>query len=501
MSQMNLNSVSQKFPKKTGLWPITGLALLILVLSSLSCNFAARAVGWYTPTPTLTATPLATATPLPSPTAAPTLTPVPTLTPSPTPLIDGLYIPPVCQGEPVATVLPELLQLPPTPEPAKDPELSTTMQLRVFDDVTEKISSVYLYPDFNGVDWPGLAKAARDRIQAGMSTSEFYDEMYALINALNDEHSQFQSPSMATMMDEELSGRTDFVGIGVLTEPLIEKDRVAILSIFRDSPAEHAGLQVHDSILAADGLPVVEDGESRLWRVRGPQCSAVVLTVQSPGEEPRQVMLIRNRIVTGPPVEARVVKTTDGSRIGYLFLPSFFDLTLPEQVRDAMRNFGKLDGLIIDNRYNTGGGSEVVRPIISLFASGKLGSYDTRDTSRPFEVRADPFMNYQKLPMVVLVGEGTVSFGEIFAGILQNTGRAKIAGQTTLGNVEVLLEYGFEDGSRIWIASERFKPPVSDADWEKTGIIPDLEAFADWDTFTFETDPGIAAALTLLNHR
>lgn len=105
------------------------------------------------------------------------------------------------------------------------------------------------------------------------------------------------------------------------------------------------------------------------------------------------------------------------------------------------------------------------------------------------------------MPLVILVGEDTVSFGEIFSGTLQDLGRAKIVGQTTLGNVETLHGYDFDDGSRVWIAEERFEPLNSNADWEKDGIQPDVQAYTDWDTFTFETDPSIAAALALLGHK
>jgi hypothetical protein len=69
-----------------------------------------------------------------------------------------------------------------------------------------------------------------------------------------------------------------------------------------------------------------------------------------------------------------------------------------------------------------------------------------------------------------------------------------------LGNVEVLKGYDFEDGSVIWIASETFDSDFSDDDWEETGIIPDLPAPAEWDTFYFDTDPAIPAALELLGH-
>jgi hypothetical protein len=52
----------------------------------------------------------------------------------------------------------------------------------------------------------------------------------------------------------------------------------------------------------------------------------------------------------------------------------------------------------------------------------------------------------------------------------------------------------------IWIASETFDSDFSDEDWEETGIIPDLPAPAEWDTFYFDTDPAISAALELLGH-
>ncbi|HET7144829.1 MAG TPA: hypothetical protein VFI68_12485, partial [Anaerolineales bacterium] len=82
-----------------------------------------------------------------------------------------------------------------------------------------------------------------------------------------------------------------------------------------------------------------------------------------------------------------------------------------------------------------------------------------------------------------------------------DNGRAKIIGQTSLGNVEALNIYNFDDGSQIWIAEFTFVPAGSDANWEETGIIPDVEAQADWDTFIFETDPAVAAALSLFGHK
>ena len=57
----------------------------------------------------------------------------------------------------------------------------------------------------------------------------------------------------------------------------------------------------------------------------------------------------------------------------------------------------------------------------------------------------------------MLVGPDTISFGEIFSGILKDQGRATLIGETTSGNVEILWGYDFKDGSRAWIAHDTFK--------------------------------------------
>ncbi len=150
---------------------------------------------------------------------------------------------------------------------------------------------------------------------------------------------------------------------------------------------------------------------------------------------------------------------------------------------------------------NKGGSSSVTDPIFSFFASGKLGQFVSRDSERTLSVDPDPIQNSQTVPLVVMVSEGTVSYGEIFAGIMRDSRDAKITGETSLGNVEVLHGFTFEDGSQLWLASERFFPAHSDEDWEATGIVPDVQAFAEWDTFTFENDPSIDEAVSLLGHK
>ncbi len=456
---------------------IKRLTLIGLFLLGLSCNAITKSFGLF---------------PLPFAQA---------LAQSGTPFPAPAYIPSICKNSAIATVPAATTIVEPTLRFATNPPLTKAQQLKVFDELVNTINGVYLYPDFNGVDWNRIVTTYLIKVEGGLETESFYNEMNNLVSELGDDHSQFESPSAFAADEAELTGQNNFVGIGVFAQPLIDKGNLSVLAVFPNSSAEHVGIKSHDDLLAVDGIPLVENGKSYFQRVRGPECSTLRLTIQSPGGKPRDVILMRYYIAAPEPIDARLVPTTDGSRIGYIFIPSFADETIPDQIMNALKTLGPLDGLILDNRMNIGGSSDVVNPILSYFTSGTVGQFISRTERRPFLVNANPIGNSQTVPLVVLVGQDTVSFGEIFSGILQDEGRAKIVGQTTLGHVEILFGYNFSDGSHAWIAHERFDPAHSHANWEKDGIVPDVQAFADWDTFTFENDPSVKAALELLGHK
>ncbi len=461
------------------------LPLVIILVFALACSYITRAI----PTafsPAAASTNTATG-------SVPITGAVSTLQPD--------WIPPDCAGTPVATVVPATEQAIPTPAIQANKSIDHATQMQIFESVVKTVSDVYVYPDFNGHNWNDIVTAYRATLQAGVSTQVFYRDMQLLIGDLGDNHSRFDSPVDVAQEQAELNGSSQFVGIGVLVVPDTKKHLIGVAGVFPGSPAEHAGIQPHDSILAVDGMPLVQYGQVYTYRVRGPQCSAARLTIQSPGQAPRDIMIIRHSIVGDLPVQARLIPTTDGSKIGYIMLPSFFDEKIPGEVADALRNFGKLDGLIIDNRFNTGGSSDVLEPVLSYFVSGTLGNFKTRTAvTRPLTIQPNPIENSQTVPMVILVGKNTVSFGEISSGALQDSGRAKLVGEHTAGNVEILHGFNYPDGSMMWLAAETFDPAVHHTRWEGTGVIPDVQVAADWDTFTFATDPVIAAALKVLGH-
>jgi len=448
--------------------------MVFLTVSSLACSSISRIVT-SNPTPEQSLPPALTATP-------------------------SVYIPRACLNVPLATIPAATALAEPTPLLRANTEIDADLQLSVFEEVVRLIDEVYVYQDFNGQDWPEMVSRYRSRIRSGLNAEGFYSAMQEMILELGDEHSWLESPVEVAESQAELSGSNEYVGIGVYFLPMIEKERISVISVFPDSPAAYSGLKPHDSILSVDGLPIAENGVDYTYLVRGRECSATILTVQTPGERPREITLVRQKIQSPYVIESYLVPTSDGSRVGYIFIPTFFDETIPGQITDALDSFGNLDGLILDNRMNGGGSSSVVEPILAHFVSGRLGEFVSRNEMRPLSVEADPIQNSQTVPLVVLVGEETASFGEIFAGALRDAGRARIVGQATFGNVEVLHGYQLPDGSRLWIAEETFVAANSNVGWEETGIIPDVDAYADWDTFTAANDPAIAAAVAVLGH-
>ena len=305
---------------------IERLVFGILILSMLACNYATQMIFPPTATPPPTSTPTATASP----------------TPTPEPLKPA-FIPPECATVPLATIAPETASQP-APE-FETVDIKQGEQMRILREISNIVKDVYVYTDFNGKDWNEIESRYKEKVQSGLDTESFYREMQSMIDELGDEHSAFISPLEVEQADAQLKGDIEFVSVGIYGQPDLERERMIVISTYPGSPAEYAGIQHHDSILLVDGLPITEKSGNHL---RGPKCSAVVLTVQSPGEAPRAVMLIRTSIEGNIPIDARLISTPDGSRIGYIFIPSFFDETLPGQIENALNEFGQLDATRAD---------------------------------------------------------------------------------------------------------------------------------------------------------
>ena len=109
--------------------------------------------------------------------------------------------------------------------------------------------------------------------------------------------------------------------------------------------------------------------------------------------------------------------------------------------------FGAAAGATRACRYVPGG---------SVTAS-MVGQFVGRDGSTEFRIEPEDIGGSQQVPLVVLAGPDTVSYGEILAGVLQLAGRATIIGAPTLGNVEQLRRFDLPDSWRAWIRGRRVR--------------------------------------------
>ena len=458
--------------------PRTLLFLLLpLALALLSCRAFYAAAGM-----------------LPSPTPSPTVQPTrplasPTRSPSPEPTRS----PGVERATPPPTFPYQTQAATATPLPLQ-------LQRSIFQDVWETVRDQYLYPDYGGLDWEAVRAENLGKIEAGLSSAAYYDLIDEMIYALGDDHSFYLSPEEVAEEDARYQGEVNYVGIGVLLTAIPERQSAVILSVFPNSPAEAAGLRSRDLILTVEGEPILNEDGSLKTLIRGLEGTQVTIRVQTPGEEPRQVTLLRRAITSHQDVPHLLLTSPQGKRVGYILLVTLTDQTIDDQFGKALKALsaeGPLDGLIIDNTQNEGGTDTVTKGILEHLVQGTAGYFVSRDDERPLIIRSgQDIQGSQQVPLVVLVGPNTASFGEIFAGVLQDLGRATLIGETTDGNVETLWGYEFEDGSRLWLAHEVFRPlNHPEADWEQTGIIPDLQVPVRWDEYAVENDPLVLRAL------
>lgn len=413
-----------------------------------------------------------------------------------------LYVPAVS----VPAQMPAALQAAAEPTPFPTPTLpapsavdaaATERQLAIYRGLWNAVNDNYVYADFRGHDWNAIGAQYEALIRQGLSDEDFTAAMQSMLNELGDNHSYFQSAREVEEEQAAIAQGQNFVGIGALFLPLPNGDQAAVILVFPDSPAAEAGLLPHDTLLSVDGGPIRD--ENGISRTRGPEGSQVTLTIQRPGEAPHDVTLTRRRVTGALPIDYCLVPNT---RIGYIFLPTFLDESIDDQTREALQKMtaeGPLDGLILDNRLNGGGLGSVAQAIMGFFTSGLQGYFVTRQSQDPLNLSGEDVGGSQRVPLVVLVDVDTVSYGEIVSGVLRLAGRAVIVGEPTLGNVEQLRQYDFEDGSRAWIASATFEPLGQAAGiWEETGIIPDVIVPSSWERFTEANDPVLAKAVELL---
>lgn len=283
------------------------------------------------------------------------------------------------------------------------------------------------------------------------------DNAIPLILSELDPHSVYISAQDAQAATDDLKG--SFTGIGV--EFNIRQDTIHVQNVIKNGPAERAGLLAGDKIVSVDGKPfvgkIVTNQEAQR-RLKGPKDTKVKVGVMRYGSKK-----VKEFVITRGDIPQKSIAATYmlDEKTGYVRIKSFGETTYPELlIALAQLSEQGFQNLVIDLRDNTGGYLTSAIQIANEFlAKNKLIVYTQGRKSPKQEYRSDGHGSYQKIPLVVLINEGSASSSEIFAGAMQDNDRATIIGRRSFGKGLVQQQIGFPDGSIIRLTIARYYTP------------------------------------------
>ena len=248
------------------------------------------------------------------------------------------------------------------------------------------------------------------------------------VRSLGDRFSHYFDPKAFAAFQRSTEGK--FSGVGINVAP--DKRGLRVLAVFPNSPAKRAGLGSGDVVVAVNGTTLAgRSTEFASGLIQGKQGTKVTLTVVSKGH--RKTERLTREQIDVPSVSSRVVKSA-GVPVAYVRLADFSEGAsdeLSHVVKQRLKGGAK--AVVLDLRGNGGGLlNEAVKAASVFIPEGPVVSTDGRTRPRHvFKATGDAIST--KVPVVVLVDEGTASAAEIVAGALEDRHRAKLVGTRTFG--------------------------------------------------------------------
>lgn len=320
-----------------------------------------------------------------------------------------------------------------------------------------------------------------------------------MLAALGDPYTFYYTDEAYAAMNEETTGQ--YVGVGMLVGEAADGD-LRVLRVFRDSPAEKAGIEAGDALLAIDGARVGGDTPMGL--------SEASALLKGEGETPVEVEVERGGEVLSFTLERGEVSINyveysilEGN-VGYLSIYQFTGDDV-EGVKEAISAFQQagVNALVVDVRSNPGGLlTDVVDICDMLLPEGLIVYTEDRSGARE-EFYADG--EYWDVPMAVLVNGDSASASEIFAAAVQDTGRGIVVGEVTYGKGVVQTLHAFPEGDGMQLTTATYYTP-SGASIHGQGVTPDIEVALAADASVIyhapdaASDAQLAAALEALGY-
>ena len=287
----------------------------------------------------------------------------------------------------------------------------------------------------------------------------------AYLSSYGDKYTVYYTPEEYQSLMESTSGT--FYGIGAVCQKS-DEGGIVIVEPYSNAPAYKAGVRKGDRVIKVDGKDIMDmDLSAAVALIKGDKGTQVKLTVVRDGQT-MDFSITRDAVN---------IKTVDyemrEDSIGYIIISQFDDVTT-EQFKDALNDLQNqgMKGLVIDVRSNPGGVLSVVVDIVDQIVPKGLIVY-TEDVDGNRKEYNGKSNNELSIPIAVLVDGNSASASEIFAGALQDYGKAKIIGTQTFGKGIVQTIQPLTDGSAIKYTVAKYYTPKGQ-DIHGHGVTPDI---------------------------
>ena len=290
-----------------------------------------------------------------------------------------------------------------------------------------------------------------------------------MLKATGDPYTVFFDPKEAKKFSQDVSGF--FGGIGA---ELGYKNGIVIVTTLKNTPAERAGIQAGDKILAVDGESFADDTtvEEAVTKIRGEKGTKVTLTIKRKGvDELLEFSIVRDTIKV-PTVEWE----KKGADIAYIKVFNFFgkvEEDFHNAIKEALAQGNKR--IVLDLRNNPGGildaainmSSEFI-PKGGLIVSENFGEKQSKNEFSSFGGGLA-----ENVPTVVLINDGSASASEIVAGALKDSRGIKLIGEKTFGKGSIQEIVNIKGGGSLKITIAKWIRP-SGKTIEGEGVMPDI---------------------------
>ena len=399
-----------------------------------------------------------------------------------------------------------------TAGPASPPPLA----VESFQTAWEIIRDTHFDTNFNGVDWNAARTNFLTRVQAARSQEEVRETIQEMLDLLNVSHlmvlpgtpeRRFLDPetnkpaatSPAAPIQPAPPREAGSLGI----EVRVLKNQLVVFRVDAAGAAAKAGVQPGWIITKIDDEPAIDktvdekesNREFLLWHraaslLKGPFGEKCTLAVKTNAGEKKTLTIARGR-ETGQPAKlgnlptmyTRVttdqLKTAGEKRVGYLAF-NLWMLPAIQTINEFVDENRNSDAIIVDVRGNLGGIGGMVMGVAGHFVNKpvSLGRMTMRDSHlnfpanpRTVDTRLRPTNTFQG-NLAILVDGVSLSSAELFAGGLQEVGRARVFGERTGGQALPALSDRLPNGDLLYHAVADFKTPKGRR-LEENGVVPD----------------------------